>query len=82
MTDFIDKTRDEFDANILANANMYSCCVFLGRGKYTTAYFLTQREAEECKAKLLARDPHTRVLIYAMIIDDETPNRIQQTLVV
>lgn len=81
MADFVDKNREEFDQNILDNANMYSCCVFRGKGQYTTAYFLTLPEAKACKARVLSGDAHARVLIYAMVVDGDTPDRIQQTMV-
>jgi hypothetical protein len=73
--EYVDKTRAEFDAEVMSKANAFSCCWYHGRGEYTTNYFLTLKEAQEEKAAILEKVPDARVLLYAIIVGPLGPTR-------
>lgn len=73
--EFTDKSRTEFDAEVFAKANAFSCCWYHGRGQYTTNYFLTLKEAQEEKAAILDKVPRARVLLYAIVVGPFGPTQ-------
>jgi len=73
--EYADKSRADFDAEILSSANAFSCCWFRGRGTYTTNYFPSLAEAQEEKARIMSAVPNARIMIYGVIVGPLGPTR-------
>lgn len=73
--DILEMDREQFDAFMLEQANAYSVCEFLGRGKYSTHYFVNLEqphlgltEARDYRNLVLQDRPDARLMIYGMIV--------------
>ena len=68
-----DMKREDFDNYVIRHANAFSCSVFEGRGEWRHGYFLTLDEAKAAKQKVLAAEPRAKIMIRALVVDENGP---------
>jgi hypothetical protein len=70
---YTELSREEFDAEMLKKANLWSVCEFLGSGQYFTTYHPTPEAAREEKRLILEQKPSARLMLYGICVGPHGP---------